>query len=486
MKQEEYVVMEQGFLEQLSFLNVEMGMQYCGESEEFYRELLLSYLHSGRYEEIWKAYEDHRWEDYRIAVHALKSTSLLVGADKVSEGARLLEQAVKDYNISYLLTHHQDTMQLYGQLLSKLEKVFEGDGANEALPGFVEEQPPHVLVIDDDEMNLRMAERMMAGKFRVSCVKSGQLSLEFLQREIPNLILLDLHMPQMDGFEVMKQLKAEYRYRDIPVIFLTADNEREVEVQGFQMGALDFIAKPFISDIMLQRVGRILELDHLQKHLQSEVERQTRLAEERRKKVERMAKQVIQTLASAIDAKDKYTNGHSIRVAEYARELAKRMGKSRQEQEDIYYMGLLHDIGKIGVPDSIINKPGKLTKEEYEVIKTHPVVGAEILKNISEIPGIDLGARWHHERYDGGGYPDGKRGEEISLEARIIGVADAYDAMTSKRSYRDVLPQETVREELLKGIGTQFDPQAARLMIDMIDEDIEYEMREKPLQDANE
>lgn len=471
--------MSQSFLEQISFLDTETGMHYCGDSEEFYRELLLSYLHSGRYEEIWKAYEDHRWDDYRIAVHALKSTSLLVGALKVSEGARLLEQAAKDQNTAYLLAYHQETMQMYGQILSQLEKVFEEHGRYEELPEVKESQEKaHVLVVDDDAMNLRMAERMMQDRFRVDCVKSGHLALEFLEKEIPNLILLDLHMPEMNGFEVMEQLKAEYRYRDIPVIFLTADNEREVEVKGFQMGALDFIAKPFIADIMLQRVSRILELERLRKHLQREVDRQTRLAEERRHKVERMAKQVIQTLASTIDAKDTYTNGHSVRVAEYSRELAKRLGRTRQQQEDIYYMGLLHDIGKIGIPDYIINKPGKLTEEEYEIIKTHPVVGSEILKNISEIPGIELGARWHHERYDGTGYPDGRQAEEISIEARIIGVADAYDAMTSKRSYRDILPQEEVRAELSKGIGTQFDPKIAKLMILMIDEDIEYNMRE--------
>jgi len=196
-------------------------------------------------------------------------------------------------------------------------------------------------------------------------------------------------------------------------------------------------------------------------------------------KVERLNLQVVSALASAIDAKDTYTNGHSTRVAEYARMIAQRAGCSDSEQEEIYMMGLLHDVGKIGVPDEVINKTARLTDEEYELIKKHPVIGSEILDRIKERPELATGARWHHERFDGRGYPDGIAGDEIPKEARMIAVADAYDAMTSTRSYRGVMPQEKVRAEIEKGIGTQFDPQFAKLMIEMIDEDTEYRMREK-------
>lgn len=225
-------------------------------------------------------------------------------------------------------------------------------------------------------------------------------------------------------------------------------------------------------------VKTIGELDRLQQNLQQEVAKQTRVAEERRRKVERLSVQIMRALAATIDAKDTYTNGHSSRVAEYAREMAKRIGKSEQEQQDIYYVGLLHDLGKIGIPGEIINKTSRLTDEEYEKIKEHPVIGSNILKNISEMQDIGVGARWHHERYDGRGYPDGLKGEEIPETARIIGVADAYDAMTSKRSYRDVMPQEAVRGEIEKGRGAQFDPRVADVMLQMIDEDTEYRMHE--------
>ena len=171
------------------------------------------------------------------------------------------------------------------------------------------------------------------------------------------------------------------------------------------------------------------ELVALKDHLEDEVERKT-------KENESLELHVVQTLAEAIDAKDTYTNGHSGRVAAYSREIARRAGYSERDQNEIYMMGLLHDVGKIGVPDAVINKPGKLTDEEFKEIKNHPVMGARILKTIKEMPRLVTGARWHHERYDGKGYPDGLKGTDIPEEARIIAVADAYDAMTSNRSYR--------------------------------------------------
>ena len=200
------------------------------------------------------------------------------------------------------------------------------------------------------------------------------------------------------------------------------------------------------------------------------------------RKVAEMNIQVVTALATAIDAKDNYTNGHSSRVAEYARMIAERAGYSKEQQNEIYMTGLLHDVGKIGIPDEVINKPS--TDDEYERIKDHPVIGSEILGSIKDRPKLAEGARWHHERYGGGGYPDGISGEQIPAEARIIAVADAYDAMTSRRSYRDVMTQEKVRSEIENGMGTQFDPSFAKIMLAMIDEDKEYTMREKTVDQA--
>lgn len=195
-------------------------------------------------------------------------------------------------------------------------------------------------------------------------------------------------------------------------------------------------------------------------------------------RVGRMSLQMVHALANTIDAKDSYTNGHSTRVAQYSVMLAKKMGYSRETLERVQYAALLHDIGKIGIPVEIINKPARLTDEEFEIIKTHPVIGSNILNEITELPDISIGAKYHHERYDGKGYPDHLKEMDIPEIARIIGVADAYDAMSSKRSYRDVLPQEVVRKEIEKGRGSQFDPNIADVMLQLMDEDVDYEMHE--------
>ena len=199
----------------------------------------------------------------------------------------------------------------------------------------------------------------------------------------------------------------------------------------------------------------------------------------RRDKIERLTNQIMMALASAVDAKDKYTNGHSFRVAAYSKEIAKRMGKNEEEQESIYDMGLLHDIGKIGVPDAIIHKDCRLTDSEFDMVKNHPMIGYHILQNISEMPQLATGARWHHEHFDGSGYPDHLCGSNIPQEARIIAVCDAYDAMTSKRTYSEIKPQTFVRSEIEKGKKIQFDPEVADIMLQMIDEDKDYRMRGK-------
>ena len=337
-----------------------------------------------------------------------------------------------------------------------------------------------ILVVDDDTSNLRMASRILsAEKMRVSCLKAGEDALAFLQDNRPDLILLDVHMPGMDGFETLASIRSDKEMAEIPVIFLTADDDSNTETRGLEAGAKDFIKKPFVPEVLLLRVRHTIDLFRLQTDLSHEVDKKTQEVLQQRERIERMSMQIVTALSGAIDAKDTYTNGHSTRVAEYSGEIAKRAGFTVKRQDDIYMMGLLHDVGKIGVPDSIINKPAKLTDEEYGMIKNHPVMGAKILENITEFPQLTVGARWHHERYDGKGYPDGIAGEDIPQEARIIAVADAYDAMSSRRSYRDVLAQEIVREEMEKGKGMQFDPVYAEIMLKMIEEDTEYQMREK-------
>ena len=201
-----------------------------------------------------------------------------------------------------------------------------------------------------------------------------------------------------------------------------------------------------------------------------------RMEYESRERLDQLNTNIIRALSYTIDAKDRYTSGHSQRVADYSLAIAKRMGKSEADQKIIYYAGLLHDVGKIRVSEEVINKSAKLTEEEFNQIRIHPVSGYHILKDIHEDIRIAYGAKYHHERYDGKGYPNALEGENIPEIARIIGVADAYDAMASNRSYRDALPQEIVRSEIEKGKGKQFDARIADIMLQMIDEDTNYDM----------
>ncbi|SHL35762.1 putative two-component system response regulator [Fibrobacter sp. UWT2] len=335
-----------------------------------------------------------------------------------------------------------------------------------------------VLIVDDDRMNLKFAEHMLSSTYNVVMANSYKEALDYLSREQPALALLDVHMPEMNGFELLAEIRKIKSCNDLPVVFLTADSDRETEVRVFREGGLDYIQKPLVPEVVLERIKRILSLRKLQENLESEVERRTAELEESRRKLQVLSLQVVKTLASTIDAKDRYTNGHSSRVAKYSREIALRAGKPVEFQDEIYIVALLHDIGKIGIPDNILNKSSKLTDEEYETIKQHPSIGVEILKNISEMPNIEIGAHYHHERFDGKGYPEGLAGYDIPEIARIIAVADAYDAMTSRRSYRSALPQEAVRSEIVKGRGLQFDPDFADVMLQMIDDDVNYEMRD--------
>ena len=229
---------------------------------------------------------------------------------------------------------------------------------------------------------------------------------------------------------------------------------------------MDFIRKPFVPEVLLLRVKHMIELVTLQNQLNFEVQKKT---EENRL----LLVHVVESLAAAIDTKDLYTRGHSGRVAEYAKRIAARAGYSQFRQDEVYMMGLLHDVGKIGVPNDIINKPSSLTEDEFAKIKEHPGMGAKILENIKEDPELTIAARYHHERFDGKGYPDGLSGFDIPEVARIIAVADSYDAMSSDRSYRKSLSQEEIISELTKGKGTQFDPKFADIMISIMKEDEE-------------
>ena len=223
-----------------------------------------------------------------------------------------------------------------------------------------------------------------------------------------------------------------------------------------------------LTNITSQFEYRALQ-DSYREELEVEVEKQTRVAQERHKKLEQMSFQLVQTLANAIDAKDNYTNGHSSRVAEYSVRIARAMGWKKDEVDILKYEGLLHDIGKIGISDAILNKAARLSDDEFDILRDHVTIGGDIMHDATTLPGADNVILHHHERYDGTGYPHGLRGEQIPMDARIIAIADTYDAMSSNRIYRKALSKEVIRIELLKGSGRQFDPKILEVFISLFD-----------------
>lgn len=235
---------------------------------------------------------------------------------------------------------------------------------------------------------------------------------------------------------------------------LNVSNSKDAEIQ------LALVILCFVGSFLATRIYNLITIQN-KEYLE--------MLAEKNIEIQHMTLQTITTIANTIDAKDEYTRGHSRRVAEYSVAIAKKMGMNTKEAEEIRSIALLHDIGKIGVPDAILNKPGRLTDVEFGIMKRHTVVGYDILRDIVNIPGIDVGARYHHERYDGKGYPEGLKGEEIPLIARIIAVADAYDAMTSNRVYRKHLEMDHVLSEIKNGLGKQFDPVAGQAMVDLIE-----------------
>lgn len=325
-----------------------------------------------------------------------------------------------------------------------------------------------IMVVDDTPSNLQYAIKVLSDQYKVVPVKSGEACLVAVEKVTPDLILLDIEMPGMDGFETLIKLKDNPEYANIPVIFLTAHADKNNEIKGLETGAVDFIMKPFVPEIMRARIETQLELAGYRFSLEQMVKIKT-------KENEDLTFQAIMAITKAVDAKDEYTRQHSTRVAKFSREIATRLGVfSDEEIENIYRLALLHDIGKIGIRDDVLKKPGKLSDDEFAEMKTHTTIGANILKEVTLVKDVALGAKYHHERYDGRGYMEGLKGEDIPLCARIVSVADSYDAMTSDRAYRKALPKDVVRNEIEKGRGTQFDPKLVDIMLGIMDEGIEF------------
>lgn len=341
-----------------------------------------------------------------------------------------------------------------------------------------------ILVVDDDKSNLALAQKILGPQYRIAAAISGTTALRYLENHRPDLILLDINMPGMDGFEVMEKLRANVATETIPVIFLTADNLAETEIKCFQMGALDFVIKPFVPDILLSRVSKTIELDQYRHNLEKMVNAQAEKITENARRLGLIQDSVIIGMANLIESRDGSTGKHVKNTQTYVKMIAKELyarGLFPEELTPDYIQDLtkaapLHDVGKIKISDAILQKPGKLTPEEFDAMKLHTTHSRKIIQNIigdiedeHYVRIVEDIAMYHHERFDGTGYPSGLTGNNIPLSARIMAVADVFDALYEERCYKPpVRPIERIMQIMAEGRGTQFDPVILDVFMEML------------------
>ncbi|MBF0094169.1 MAG: two-component system response regulator [Alphaproteobacteria bacterium] len=327
-----------------------------------------------------------------------------------------------------------------------------------------------ILIVDDTPDNLDILKGVLGPHFGVKIAINGRVALKIASSSHPpDLILLDVMMPDMDGYEVCRLLKANEATRDIPVVFVTAKSEVDDETYGFSLGAEDYIAKPISPPIVLARVRTHLALNDQRKLLEDQVQFRTAQLMVRNLELEETRIEVICQLGRAAEYRDDCTGAHIQRMSRSSKLLGLRAGLTEREADMLMYAAMMHDIGKIGIPDRILLKPGALTAEEFETIKMHPEIGAFIIgEQASDILRMarDI-CLSHHEKWDGSGYPRGLRGEDIPLSGRIVAIADVFDALISKRPYKDPWQVDTALDMIARQAGAHFDPDLVPLFVAM-------------------
>lgn len=328
-----------------------------------------------------------------------------------------------------------------------------------------------ILIVDDDEINRGILHLLFSGHYNIEEAENGCTGLEAILRGRQHLcaVLLDVVMPDMSGLEVLRRLKEEEEdlLQKIPVFLITAEPDAAMK-QAYEMGVMDVISKPVVPYMVLRRVNSVVELFRARRQLQSRVEQQAAELLEKSQQLLEVNQGMIESLATAIEFRSAESGGHVQRIHDITAIVLSQTdfcpGISQEEIEEIALASIMHDVGKIAIPDAILSKPGKLTAEEFEIMKTHTVRGGELLERIPQLKhhssytyAYDV-ARHHHERWDGRGYPDGLKGDEISPWAQVVSIADVYDALSCKRVYKDAFPREQVLEMIRSGQCGVFNP----------------------------
>ncbi len=339
-----------------------------------------------------------------------------------------------------------------------------------------------ILVVDDAEVNIDILLSILGDDYNISVAMDGESALELVQTSSPDLILLDIKMPGMDGYEVCRRLKADPWYRDIPIIFVTGLGDVEDEARGLELGAIDYLTKPVSPPIVRARVKNHLELKLAKEELSDQNLTLEVMVMERTKELLLTREVTIECLASLAEYRDPETGGHIRRTQNYLRLLAENLQDrpafrgllDREVIDQLYVSAPLHDIGKVGIPDHILLKPDRLTNEEFEIMKKHADYGREAIMTAEKRLGEEsflsyarLIAYGHHERWDGSGYPLGLKGEAIPFPARLMAVADVYDALISKRVYKAPMRHSRAVKIMEEGMGTHFDPEILSVFLDL-------------------
>jgi putative two-component system response regulator len=322
-----------------------------------------------------------------------------------------------------------------------------------------------ILIVDDTSTNIDVLKDTLHDEYRLKVALNGKKAIEIADKNNDiAMILLDVMMPEMSGYEVCEILKSKASTRDIPIIFVTAKSSTEDERRGLSLGAVDFISKPIQPDIVKARVKTHVMLLNQQKHLEY-------LVEERTKKLKETQLEIIQCLGRAAEYKDNETGMHVLRMSEYSRIIAAEMSDDEEWVQLLHIAAPMHDVGKIGIPDDVLLKPGKLNAEEWEQMKQHPLIGAKILgTDESEVLSMAREvALSHHEKWDGSGYPAGLRGKDIPLSGRIVAVADVFDALTCERPYKKAWTIDEAKAFISDNAGGHFDPDVCAAFSAVID-----------------
>lgn len=331
-----------------------------------------------------------------------------------------------------------------------------------------------ILVVDDTPENIDVLDGILKDEYRIKIATNGRMALKIAEKTLPDLILLDVMMPEMDGYEVCERLKENPLTRRIPVIFVTAKDQENDEKRGFEVGAVDYVTKPISGVVVKARIKTQLALFNQNRELEKKVDNKTKELNETRL-------EIIKKLGRAAEYKDNETGMHVERMSRYCKVIALEHGFSEKEAELLLNAAPMHDIGKIGIPDSVLQKPGKLDNDEWNIMRTHCKIGAEIIgEHSSELLKIaKTVASQHHEKWNGKGYPRGMKGDEINLYARIVAVADVFDALTSKRPYKDEWSVERAVNLIKEESGEHFDPQIVKSFVNQLPQIVEIKEKFK-------